>query len=548
MVSKSRTKNSMKTNKSSQKSKSSTKRQKGGDGFDDEVKTCNNLKIHDKDENRSPLEQINDVLYKLPAKAVPMTVEEYEQYKFWEDCHIGENYMGSGYNVLVMTPDVLLFRGMKAPCDTIYDPHSVKDVFQQKPSWYSDYNTANVYAENMIWCYTPIRPLVLFELTNYNDVKKLYDFLYDKCKSAKEFVTSCDEYIKIYNKLVYIANIINVNTSTKAIVLVHELLSCLEKFPKSTDFHQTYVDYAITECENIIIDQKFDDNFNTNETNMDYLNSLLPPLRTASVEMAKKYIKSLEIISGTTGVSCSIEEQFKYLGNGDEDLIAKNKEIYEDWKVSTDTDVLNRVSYHDTDFKLVEILRENLPWCDGYYGRETRSTAHNIFHREVCIFGSHGKLKLMRSIKLCTPKENLSVGGSVPKTKSKKTKLKGGDDNVVSYTRDQYMSPNNGVFIKNLNANNNKNVSNTKPNTMSKNTRDQQANTNITNMPQNIQVVERKVAPKPPVRNQVHQSSMSYNDAVGLEYDRVIMDFHKSYLCPQSDKKNSSSNVKNIRK
>lgn len=533
MVSKPQTRDVTKTKKSSQKTK--TKRQKGGDVTNDIVKSCVQLNIVDNNENESPLEQIS-------AKVkVQKTVENYQDYKFWENCCICENYMTSGYNVLIMTPNVLLFRGMKTPCDKIYDPHSVKDVFQQRPSWYSDYNTANVYAEDMVWCYTPIRPLVLFELTNYDDVKKLYDSIFSKALSAKELATFCEEYEKQYNKL---ANIIqfkntNVTASPEEIEMVKQLLTFLENSPESTDTYRIYVDYAISECKNIIEDNKFEKDC---EANMDYLHFLLSPLRTTSIDIAKKCVKSLEILSGTTGVSCSIEEQFRHLGN--EDLIENNKLEYSKWNVAEGNDVLNRVSFHDTDFKLVEILREHLPWCDGYYGREVRSTAHELFNREVCIFGSHGKLKLMRSIKLCTSQ----AGGSVAKKISKKS-LKGGDDNVVSYTRDQYMSPNNGVFIKNLNANSNKNVSNTKPKAMSKNSQVQQVYSNLRNMSQNIQVEKIIVPPKPPVRNQIHQSSMAYNDKVGLEYDRVIMDFHKSYLCnPTSDKKNSSSNVKNSRK
>ena len=507
------------------------------------MKEWKGMKIIDNDENRSPLEQIEDVLYKLPAKTEPMTTQGYEQYRFWDDCRIGKKYMGSEYNVLVMTPGVLLFRGMKTPCDMIYDPHSVNDVFQQKPSWYSDYITAKLYAENMIWCYTPIRPLVLFELTNYEDVKNLYDSIYNKCRSASKLVASCDNYKNIYNKFVNVVNTKNVNTSPEAIDIVHELLSCLEQFPKSTDYHGTYVNYAIMECNLIIYEKKFDDNFNISATNMDYLNSLLPTLKTTSVDVAKKYIKSLEIISGTTGVSCSIEDQFKYLGH--EDLIEENKLEYIKWNVTNGKNVLNRVSYHDTDFALVEILREHLPWCDGYFGRETRSTAHDIFHREVCMFGSHGKLKLVRSKKLCSTKENLSVGGSDPKTKLKKCKksnMKGGEDNDVVVI-DQNISQNNSKLTKKLNVTNI-----TRPNTMFENTQVQQVNENLVNMSQNIQVVERKSPPKPPIRNEVHTSSMSYNEVVGLEYDRVIMDFQKSYLCPQSDKKNSSLNVKNSRK
>jgi hypothetical protein len=134
-----------------------------------------------------------------------------------------------------------------------------------------------------------------------------------------------------------------------------------------------------------------------------------------------KYEEYKKVIKIATGYGVTLSEQ--------QDILrARGVKVNETRFIDSQSNghdqanVLNRVSYFDIDAELVEILKEEYPFLDGYYGGEIISTFHRLFHREVCIFGSNGKLAIDFDRKKCG---NPTVGG-------KKYRKKTGGSEVIT--------------------------------------------------------------------------------------------------------------------
>lgn len=523
-----------------EKHKISTKRQKGGDDcpiYRDENGICPDkygrydtvvtlkLDITDnQNDKQSPLEQIPEKLSKvLLGKNVRNSVINYNQatiskndfegyndtdketflhsYKFWEYCFIDTNYMKSTYSVMIMPPNVLLLRGIDATCDAIKAPHTVQDKYQQLPCWFSDMKSASRYAteKGHIWCYSSIRPLILFELTDPKSLETLYNTIVMKGANIHNE-------LKKYENFSTAMKAISSTQSVDVETLKNEIIKCFSNLPEDTPFIKDAIDVIAKiniRTETVIILQ-------TIQNNVNQVNTILKQLTVQKKQLLQKYTNSLDIIKAATGITIDAEKQYSMIK-------AINKKYVNVQQDSWNNNyTINRVSYHTFDFKLVEIIKEHIPWCDGYYGRKICSTYHTIFHREVCIFGTHGKMKLMRTILPC----------KTPNSQN------GGNTNTNNRISDQI--PRN-IFPSEKNLigiNNNQN-----------NTPLQR---NITNVVPKPNIVSRKMTTPlswnfdPSVTVDVLSydysmvdSSMIYNKLAELHYENVIMDFQRSYLCPQ---------------
>ena len=527
------------------KQKISTKLQKGGDtcsngryrdengicpdeyGRYDKVVTLKLDITDNQNDKQSPLEQIPEKISKvLLGKNVQLYTKNYHQaaisteafeglndtdkttfltsYKFWEYCFIDTNYMNSSFNVMIMPPSVLLLRGIDATCDAIKAPHTVEDKFQQLPCWFSDIENASIYSKDNghVWCYTSIRPLILFELTDSKSLQTLYNIIVQKGKKINDEIIKYDTFS---TKMKQISSKQSANVET----LKNDIIDCFLILPDNTPFLDEALDIIDAIDENIETSKIL----LTIQTTVNQVNTILQQLKIHKNQQLQKYSNSLDIIKATTGITIDAEKQYSLITGINLKYEQKDTDLW------NNKNTINRISYHSFDFKLVEIIKEHIPWCDGYYGRKICSTYHKYFHREVCIFGTHGKMKLMRTINPCkTP--NSQNGGNE-------------NANTNTYTNNRISDQiprNTPTFVKNLNG-----YTNNQRNTPL------QRNTNVVPKP-NIQSRKMTTPLSFNFDSSVNvdtlsygysmvNNSMYYNKLAELHYENVIMDFQKSYLC-----------------
>lgn len=250
-------------------------------------------------------------------------------------CGFCDKYLNSKFSVLIVPRTVSLYKGIdKVKCEDVKNPHSPFDFFQQKPIWLSSIYVAKQYAIEKVHCYTPIRPLVLMELTDPVNIKALVELIYSKIEKVDS---------------------------------------------RSTEYHL----------------------------------------------LKSKYDEQLCVIAKATGCGLSSTAHRKLLN------IPINQykvDAYMNLPAST----IKRVSFTDIDACLADIIKEHIPFVDGYYGREIDSPFHDVFHEEVCIFGSNGKLtKNYKDVRLCKNAYD-TTGGKQKFDAKKKTKNGGGDSPVSS--------------------------------------------------------------------------------------------------------------------
>lgn len=543
--------------KSTNRSKNNTtKRQKGGNNcpnsirYPDEYGTCPDeigrydkvetykLNITDnQNDKHSPLEQIpekisvilteknvrkNVRLYSKNYHQGALSTEAFEglndndkvtflnSYKFWDYCFIDTNYMNSTYNVMIMPPSVIMFRGIEATCDAVKAPHNVQDKYQQLPCWFSDMENASIYSkdEGHVWCYTSIRPLILFELTDPKSLQTLYNTIVTKGSNIHNEVTRYDQFSDEMKR-------ISSPQNAEVEALKEAIIDCLLILPDNTPF----LDKALDAIDEINVYDETSKILQTIQSTVDRVATIVEQLKTQKNQLLQKYSSSLDIIKATTGISIDAKTQYSMIKG-----INIKYEIRDEDKWNNKS-TINRLSYHPFDFKLVEIIKEHLPWCDGYYGRKVCSTYHKYFHREVCIFGTHGKMKLMRSINPCKP-INAQKGGS-------------NESNTFIRNSDQ-TSTNNRTYVENLKSIINNTNSKKLNSTMS------QQKSFVSNKDQNVvakNVTRKMTNPlswnyNPSVNVDVLSysysmvdNSMFYNKLAELHYNNIIMDFQKSYLC-----------------
>lgn len=542
------------------KNNNSTKRQKGGNidncsysrykdekgfcpddfGRYDKVETFKLNITDNQNDKHSPLEQIPEKISvilteKNVRKNVRLDSKNYHQavlsteafeglndndkvtflnsYKFWDYCFIDTNYMNSTYNVMIMPPSVIMLRGIEATCDTVKAPHNVEDKYQQLPCWFSDMENASIYSKDKghVWCYTSIRPLILFELTDQKSLETLFNTITEKGDKVYDEVTRYDQFSDEMKR-------ISSPQNAEVEALKEAIIDCLLILPDNTPF----LDKALDAIEEIDVYDETSKILQTIQSTVDRIGTIVEQLKTQKNQLLQKYANSLDIIKATTGITIDTKTQYSMIKGINIKYVEKPGDLW------NNKSTINRVSYHPFDFKLVEIIKEHLPWCDGYYGRKVCSTYHKYFHREVCIFGTHGKMKLMRSINPCKP-INAQKGGSIETNTFTNTFIRNSDKT----------STNNSTYVENLKSINNNTNSKKIYSTMS------QQKTFVSNKDQNVakNVTRKMTNPlswnyNPSVNVDVLtysysmvDNSMFYNKLAELYYDNIIMDFQKSYLC-----------------
>ena len=260
--------------------------------------------------------------------------DEVINYNFELYCGLMKKCMNSNFNIVHVPANVYFFKGFnQRDCDLVRPPNSVDDQHQQRAMWMSTYEVALRYSHNIL-CYKTIRPLLLFELTDVDNLMALIELIRQKNEASSKFIQSNsvqDDMDPLPLPL----------TDTQRRAQIHK---------------QSMIDTHKAKC--------------------------------------KKYLEQTKTVLYTTGIHCTLEEQVNIFP-----YEICDPRLYNSDSKFNNRFTLNRISFFELDLLLSEILREHLPWADGYYGCSTETSSPSSpsgrFHKEVCIFGSNGRCRLM---------------------------------------------------------------------------------------------------------------------------------------------------------
>ncbi len=93
-----------------------------------------------------------------------------------------DDFMASNWNFVVLPQNTIMFKGVEtvSKCKDVHSPFSVYDMYQTTNSWMSDIETASLYSPNKIFTYITNRPLVLFDITDFKSVNRMFSILLKK--------------------------------------------------------------------------------------------------------------------------------------------------------------------------------------------------------------------------------------------------------------------------------------------------------------------------------------------------------------------------------